>query len=312
MTTTKNDQFQVTIWTILLLAATAMPSVVRGDEPSPDCLKCGTAERSVSLLSKIPYLSRFFKIAVAEDDRAGLPQDFERIGVDFDFEVCPNCPVACKAGVCQSTVRPQLLVIRKTASGQAVSTCGNEEPCCGKECQAAAACCEKGCEIICEEEECEGPSWERIIELTAKNAALEAVLEARESFTKEKTQFLEMLAELSMEKVALEGKVAAMAQQAEFTKEMLTLVAENARLKAQAEMAEVKLSMLHEMAKLAKENEQLRLSTRSRSLPAQWSEDVEYLPAGPHTQQPVRSAPPKRASYQEVETQVHPQPKLER
>jgi hypothetical protein len=194
-----------------------------------------------------------------------------------------------------------LFVIRKTASGQTIATwrndepgCGNDEPCCGKECEEASACCENTCEIICEEDECQGLSWERVIGLTAKSAALEAVMEAREAFDAEKSELIESLAMSMVEKAKLEGKVEALAQQAELTKEMLTLVAENARLKAQAEMAEVKISMLQEMAKLAKENEQLKLSARSRSVPAQWNEDVEYLPPGPVTK-PTRATHSKKA-----------------
>jgi cell shape-determining protein MreC len=135
-------------------------------------------------------------------------------------------------------------------------------------------------------------SWERVIGFTA-TTPLEAVLEARESFADEKTQFLEMLAELSMEKVSLEGKVAAMAQQAEITKEMLALVSENARLKAQAEMAEAKLTIVHEMAKLAMENEQLKLQLqvasdkRNRESPATFNESKR--PAQPDAAGPLNA-----------------------
>jgi hypothetical protein len=310
MNTTKTLRIlPVTFGVLAIIATAAFSTTGRAEDPSPKCRVCVAQEKAVPVLGQIPYLGRFFKNT--------SHQEVERIGVDFDLEICPDCPQACKApvaaGVCQPTARPQLFVIRKTASGQAIATCCNDEPCCGKECKAAAACCEKGCEIICEEEECEGLSWERIVKLTAKNATLEAMLEARESFADEKTEFLEMLAELSMEKVALEGKVAAMAQKAELTKEMLTLVSENARLKAQAEMAEVKLSMLHEMAKLAKENEQLKLATRSRAVPAQLSNDVEYLPPSPHTNRPVRSSPAKKATFQEEEPLLgEPEAKLPR
>ncbi|MFN0019173.1 MAG: hypothetical protein ACKVP0_12995 [Pirellulaceae bacterium] len=287
---------------LAIIAAAAFPTTGRAEDPSPKCRACVAQGKAVPVLSQIPYLGRLFKNTTH--------QEVEQIGVDFDFDIdiCSDCPQACKAGVaagvCQSTVRPQLFVIRKTASGQTIATCSNDEPCCGKECAVAAPCCENTCEIICEEDECEGLSWERIVELTAKSAALEAVLDAREAFDAEKSGLIETLAMSMVEKAKLEGKVEALAQQAELTKELLTLVAENSRLKAQAEAAESKLALVHEMAKLAIENEQLKLAARSRPVPAQYSNDVEYLPPSPHIHQPVQSAPSKKASFQDVEPSI--------
>ncbi|MCE9524887.1 MAG: hypothetical protein K8R36_02390 [Planctomycetales bacterium] len=314
MNTTKTLRFlPATFGVLAILATAAFPMAGRAEDPSPKCRVCVAQEKAVPVLSQIPYLGRFFKTVTH--------QEVERVGVDFDFEICPDCPQACKggvaAGVCQSTAGPKLFVIRKTANGQMTATCcndepscgkdepgcGKDEPCCGKECAAATACCEKGCEIICEEDECQGLTWERVIELTAKSAALEAVLEAHEAFDEEKSSLIETLAMSMVEKAKLEGKVEALTQQAELTKEMLTLVSENARLKAQAEMAEVKFSMLQEMAKLAKENEQLKLSTRTRAVPAQLSSDVEYLPPSTH-KQPARSAPAKKATFQDDESSL--------
>src|SRR5438105_3524281 len=100
-------------------AACAAPISVRSTSPAPTCAAptCATParttrtlvaeERAVPVLSQIPYLGRLFKNVTHHE--------VEQIGVDFDFEICPDCPQACKvgipAGVCQSTARPQLFVI---------------------------------------------------------------------------------------------------------------------------------------------------------------------------------------------------------
>lgn len=316
MYTTKSLRLlPVTFGVLAIIATAALPGTTRAKEPkppgacaAPTCATCTAPtrttrtlvaeEHSVPFLSQIPYLGRLFK-------NVGY-KEVERIGVDFDFDVqvCPDCPQACKpdasAGVCQSSGGPKLFVIRKTAGGQMTATCSSEEPCCGKECALASPCCDtEDCEIICEEDECDGLSWERIIELTAKNAALEAVLEAREAFDEEKSDLIESLAMSMVEKAKLEGKVETQAAHAELTKEMLALATENGRLKAQVEMAEAKLALVQEMAKLAVENEQLNLAIKSRSGSSHLADDVQFLPPAPQ-RKPVHTAP-TRAQFEETE-----------
>lgn len=307
----------VTFGVLAIFASAVFPTAARAEEPAPKCRACeasGTrapllsvaTETGVPLLSKIPYLSRLFKNTSHKEG--------ERIGVDFDFEIGQNGIIVTKDGLaaemCESTARPQLFVIRRTAHGPAVAACGKDEPCCGKECEQSSACCEKGCEFICEEKEHAGLSWERIVELTAHNAALEATVEAQEGLLEARAEMMERFAEVMVEKAKLEAKVESLAQQAEFTKEMLALASENARLKAQIEMGEAKLALVHEMAKLAIENEQLKLALKSRHPSGALSSDVEYLPPAPASK-PSRTSPAKKASFQQPEpfpSPVGPEP----
>ena len=286
MNLTKTGRFHAVIGGALLLAAAAVsPFPARGEEPPPDCPQCNAAERAIPFWSKIPYVSRLFK-------NVGQ-QEFERIGVDFDIEVCQACP----------TTTP-LFMVRRTAHGQIAAPCCENEPCCGKDYEESSACCRASCETA----KHGGPSWEQIVELTAENAALEATLEAQTAFHKEKSELFEMFAEVSMEKAKLEAKVESQAQHIELTKEMLTLVSENARLKAQVEMAEAKVALVHEMAKLALENEQLKLALKSRSGSGQLADDAQpadknaaqYLHPSPEAK-PSRAGPAKKASFHDAD-----------
>jgi len=310
MNTAKNDRFQAMIWAILLLAVAATSSAVRAAEP-PACLKCSTAEKGIPFLSRIPYVSRLFM-------NVNAPQDFERIGVDFEFEICPDCPVplGISSAACTQSAGAQLFAVRRTSHQQTAA------PCCEKACCESAHCCENGCgedcaegspccRASCETAEHRGLSWERIVKLTAKNAALEASLEAQSAFHEEKSEMMESLAEMAIEKAKLEVQVETLAQQSQITKEMLALISENARLKAQAQLAETKLTVVHEMAKLAMENEQLKLALQKRHASGQLADDVQYLPPSPEFK-PSRTAPAKKASFHEVQPTERPSDPLER
>lgn len=263
MTTAKNIRFQAMILGVLLLAAAATPSAVRGEEPPPACPKCSTAERGIPILSKIPGIARLFKNVGVDRKQECCPQDCERIGIDFEFEVCQDCPVpsGISSAACTQSAGAQLFAVRRAAHAQEAAACHEPGPCCGKECADASTCCQNACcRSDCEMAERSGLSWERIVELSAANAALEATLEAQAEYQEEKSEMMDSFFEIVMEKARLEAQVEAHAKQAELTKELLALVSENARLKAHAEMAEAKLSLVHEMAKLAMENQQLRLA----------------------------------------------------
>ena len=309
MNKAKNDRFQAMIWAILFLAATT-PTAVRAAEP-PACPKCSTAEKGIPFLSRIPYVSRLFK-------NVNAPQDFERIGVDFEFEICPDCPVplGISSAACTQSAGAQLFAVRRTSHQQTAA------PCCEKACCESAHCCENGCgedcaegspccRASCETAEHRGLSWERIVKLTAKNAALEASLEAQSAFHEEKSEMMESLAEMAIEKAKLEVQVETLAQQSQITKEMLALISENARLKAQAQLAETKLTVVHEKAKLAMENEQLKLALQKRHASGQLADDVQYLPPSPEFK-PSRTAPAKKASFHEVQPTERPSDPLER
>jgi hypothetical protein len=263
MKMTKNgERFQAVVWGVLLLAgAAASPGAARSGEPQPACPKCSAVERGVPVLDKIPFVSRLFKnVGPIQDRKCSPPQELERIGIDFDVEACRDCPAECVfgsvAGVCQQNAHPQILVMRRTFHGKLASPCCEEDRCeegCGEDCEEASACCR-----TTNESAKHGLSWERIVELTANNAALEASLEAQSAFHEEKSELTDSFVEILMENARLQTQVETQAKQAELTKELLTLVSENARLKAQVEMAEVKLTLAQEATRLAVENEQLR------------------------------------------------------
>lgn len=282
----------------IFAAAAAFPTAASAEEPAPKCRACAVTETGVPLLSKIPYVNRLFKNVT--------PREVEQIGVDFDFDIPTAGPAKCaiQAG-CNECVknasRPQVLVVRTTSQGKAVNACCANEACCEAEVAQAIACLKGGCE----KEAGQGLSWERIVELSAHNAALETMLEAQEGIQEARAEMMEHLTEVLVENAKLEAKVESLAQQAEFTKEMLALASENARLKAQIEMGEAKLALVHEMAKLAIENEQLKLALKSRHPSGELSSDVEYLPPAPASK-PGRLAPAKKASFQQPEPYPHP------
>ena len=94
----------VTFGVLAIIATAAFPTAGSAADP-PKCRVCVAEERVVPVLSQIPYFGRLFKNVTHKE--------VEQIGVDFEFdmEICPDCPQACKsgvaAGVCQSSARPQ-------------------------------------------------------------------------------------------------------------------------------------------------------------------------------------------------------------
>lgn len=261
MKTTNGKRFETVVWGVLLLAGSALPGAARSEEPQPACPKCSAVERGVPVLDKIPFVARLFKnVGTSQDRKCSPPQELERIGIDFDVEACQDCPAECVfdsvSGACQQHARPQILVMRHMVHGKLASPCcegGRYEEGCGEDCEEASACCRAA-----NESAKHGLSWERIVELTAQNASLEASLEAQSAFHEEKSELTDSFVEILMENARLQAQVETQAKQAELTKELLTLVSENARLKAQVEMAEVKLTLAQEATRLAVENEQLK------------------------------------------------------
>jgi hypothetical protein len=314
MTKTQNGRFLAALCGGLLLAGAAwLPGAVCGDEPPANCPKCSAVEKGIPVLSKLPYVNRLFKNVTATKYQEC--QDVARIGVDFDVEACQECPPPAPAASKAGPIVARWFVVEggnKSACQATIceSDCGSDD------CQTLASKVKGYCEVApCCDSACRkaaaGSSWERIIDLTARNAALEASLEAQTAFQKEKSDLFEMLAEMAAHKAKLETQVEALAQQNQVTKEMLTLMTENARLKAQVEGAEAKLAIVHEMAKLAMENEQLKLALQKRQNHGLISGDVQYFPPSPET----RSSPvvPTRATLEDSDPQPLPQrPSLER
>jgi hypothetical protein len=314
MNRTKFARLQTVICGILpLIAFAALPAAAPGKEPRPKCATCVAEETAIPVLCDIPYIGQLFKSV------KHIPvQGCQPVGVDFEFEICPDCPVPLNisSAACTQSAGSHLFAVRRTSHQQTAA------PCCEKACCENAHCCENGCgedcaegsaccRASCETAEHRGLSWERIVELTAKNAALEASLEAQSEFHQEKSEMMESLAEMAIEKAKLEVQVETLAQQSQITKEMLALISENARLKVQAQLAETKLTVVHEMAKLAMENEQLKLALQKRHTPAQMADDVQYLPPSPEFK-PSRTAPAKKASFHEVQPTERPSDPLER
>lgn len=270
MKMTKNgERFQAVLWGVLLLAGSfALPGEARSGEPQPACPKCSAVERGVPVLDKIPFVARLFKNAgTSQDRKCAPPQELERIGIDFDVEVCQDCPAECVfdsvSGACPQNALPQILVMRHMVHGKLASPCCEDDRCeddrceegCGEDCEEASACCRAA-----NESAKHGLSWERIVELTAQNAALEASLEAQSAFHEEKSELTDSFVEILMENARLQAQVETQAKQAGLTKEVLELVSENAKLKAQAELAEERLALVQQMAKLAVENEHLKVA----------------------------------------------------
>jgi hypothetical protein len=316
MNRTKFARLQTLICGILpLIAIAALPAAAPGKEPGPKCATFVAEETAIPVLSDIPYFGQFFKSV-----KHTPVQDFERIGVDFEFEICPDCPVPLNisSAACTQSAQAQRFAARRASHQQTAAPCCEEaccenahccknEACCGEDCAEGSSCCRASCETA----EHRGLSWERIVKLTAKNAALEASLDALSEFHEEKSEMMESLAEMAIEKARLEVQVETLTQQSQATKEMLALISENARLKAQAQLAETKLTVVHEMAKLAMENEQLKLALQKRHTPGQLADDVQYFPPGPEFK-PSRTAPAKKASFHEVQPAERPSDPLER
>lgn len=314
MNRTKFARLQTVICGILpLITIAALPATAPGKEPRPKCATFVAEETAIPVLSDIPYFGQFFKSV------KHIPvQGCEPLAVDFEFEICPDCqvPLGISSATCTQSAGSQLFAVRRASHQQTAA------PCCEKACCENARCCENGCgedcaeasscgRVSCETAERRGLSWERIVELTASNAALEASLEAQTALHEEKSEMMESLAEMAIEKAKLEVQVETLAQQSQITKEMLALISENARLKVQAQMAEAKLTIVHEMAKLTMENEQLKLALQKRQSPGQLTDDVQYLPPSPEFK-PSRSAPAKKASFHEVQPTDRPSDPVER
>ena len=164
-------------WVTLCCATLFGTAVASAVEPKCECPSASAKnEVGVPLLSRVPYLSRLFKVVGAPDAEAGNEQAFERIGIDFDVECpetagqplhlqcfelllnpavfggecqktcspCAGCPgAACQATVCQAGVC-------QAAACQAVCKAAACESC-AKKCPACAECCctEKGCGKSC-------------------------------------------------------------------------------------------------------------------------------------------------------------------
>jgi hypothetical protein len=248
---------------LVTLAAIAMvASVAIADEPKCDCPATKAAgEVGVPILSNVPYINRLFKnvtIVAPPCANGECPvnanETFERIGVDFDFCVdskdaqCQACPVG-KLTVCD--------VAGCKAIAVAAKACGSE--CCA--CKTCA-CEEKVAATACPFAKTVAKTdalWEKIVELSAGQAAAEAALAGHKESLESSAEMLEALAEVHAEKARLEAKLEAHEEHDKLTAQMLELATENIRLKAQVELAEAKAEVMGHTVEITVENERLKM-----------------------------------------------------
>jgi hypothetical protein len=277
----------------MMLCGLATAAVAMAEEPQANYVgKAPAHEVGVPFLSKVPYISRLFKnIGVAGPACQGQCNQAEHIGVEF--AICPDehtgilrvCPVdgpqhacqtaacesACKAGGCQAGA---CQVAAKAACQCPGDCCPDGKCCCSAKvaakaaCQCPGDCCPDG-RCCCSAKVAAGGCpchatkdtalWEKLIELSAGQAAAEAALEYQEEAFESTTELLETLAGLHAEKSQLEAKLEAQAEHAKWTEQMLELATENIRLKAQVELAEAKAEVMRATVEMTVENERLKL-----------------------------------------------------
>lgn len=180
---------------------------------------------------------------------------FERIGVDFDIALdgrgCEG--EACSIGkltVCDAAKECKAIAV-------AAKACGSE--CCG--CQTCA-CAEKVAASACPFAKTVAKTdalWEKIVELSAGQAAAEAALEVQQDTLDRTAEMLEALAEVHAEKARLEAKLELQAGQTEMLGKLAEMAAENAQLKAQVELAEAKAKVMEHTVEITVENERLKM-----------------------------------------------------
>jgi hypothetical protein len=262
----------------VILCGWSVASVALADEPKCQCpASAAVHEVGVPLLSKVPYLSRLFKnVGVAVPV---CPQEcadaVEHIGVDFEFtvdgqtgvlQICPvdgpatacqvgNCQVGtcqangCKVAACQAQ-GCQLAVSKVATKGacKCAADCCPDGQCC---CAAKATSQQAGTR--------EAQLWEKIVELSAGQAAAEAAFEVQSDSLERSSELLEALAEVHAEKAKLEARLEALAETNKIAEQLLELAAENTRLKAQVELAEAKAEVMQATVEMTVENERLKM-----------------------------------------------------
>lgn len=268
----------------VILCGWSVASVALADEPKCQCpASAAVHEVGVPLLSKVPYLSRLFKnvggkvhhgIAVPD-----CPQQcadaVEHIGIDFEFavdgqtgvlQICPvdgpatacqtgacqvgtcqanGCKVACEAQACQLAVSK---VAIQAAACKCAGDCCPEGQCC---CATQATSHQAGTR--------EAHLWEKIVELSAGQAAAEAAFEVQSDSLERSSELFEALAEAHVEKAKLEARLEALAETNKIAEQLLELAAENTRLKAQVELAQAKAEVMQATVEMTVENERLKM-----------------------------------------------------
>jgi len=270
-------------WCAAIALTCGAAAVARADEPQ--CPKCPLAAGQESAshedvwLTRLPLVGRLFKVGQPCEGPACCIENFERIGIDFDCQLCPpppgfhvfkfsglSCPcencVCCPCGAKCSTNQ---CAAANCAGSQTNVTAYNPAACseanCGCEnCPANQATKHVDHLISRSHPVCELTKlFEHIAELSADKAAAEAMLEAREEAQEQFIELFESMAELVAENASLEAKLAAQTEHGKLAEKMIELATENARLKAQVELAAERNELLRGSLEVAVENERLKL-----------------------------------------------------
>jgi hypothetical protein len=257
-------------WALIIAAIVSIQAAVYGEEPKCNCpLQDTLRDTAFPILGDLPFIGPAFgknvRVRIEVTPRGeGEPQangvaehaTARQLIVERRVDSCP-----CTAQGC--TLPGMLPVVKEFAR------CNCPCACSGATKAASAKCCtEECCEVKASAETaishepstcpCHA-SWERMLEVVAEKAALEAALEAQGEILEAKTEMFESLAGLMMEKAKLEAKLELQEEKSELTKHVQELTAENAKLKAHAELARQREEMLHKNLQVALENEKLKL-----------------------------------------------------
>jgi hypothetical protein len=256
---------------IAVVGVLAIAAAAVAEEPKCQCPATAASHKvGVPILSKVPYISRLFKnVGIATPPCANgecasgqcpvnVNETIEWIGVDFDFCVdskdapCQACPVG-KLAVCDAAGCKAIAVAAKACGSEccACKTCACEEK------VAVAAC--PFAKTVKNSTAKTDALWEKIVELSAGQAAAEAALAGHKESLESSAGMLEVLAEVHAEKARLEAKLEAREEHDQLTAQMLELATENIRLKAQVELAQAKAEVMEHTVEITVENERLKM-----------------------------------------------------
>ncbi len=162
-------------------------------------------------------------------------------------ECCKCCPAACRAASCCAQGTCQV-------AARAGCACGD---CACGQCQCGDCPCRPAVHTAgkCQRDR----FWERLVEISAEKAALEAALEAHTSFAEERNDMFSTLAELMTENAKYAAKNELQADRDELVNQLHEVTAQNALLKASAELADARSKLVRESLELTLQNERLQL-----------------------------------------------------
>ena len=258
------------VWAASLLLVVGTFTAARAEEP-----KCNCPQQGVAVLSKIPYVSRLFKIVgvahmpgctAAECTAAectagkcpagpctasgyttgnysatGSAEPWERIGIDFDCPACPESEVFRfgPVGVAWAV--------------KADADCGCREAC---RCEGACKCTPAVCHAVATESaEC-GAACCKAVACGSTCAAKCAATSAGSQPTWDK--FVAVAAERAAAEAALKAHLAAREEQSELLDALVEMSVKTASLEARLEAQSEHSRLTEQMLELAVENARLK------------------------------------------------------